>query len=323
MVLTQAQKKWKLLNGVICVYKNAGVSVNHVRNSLVVHICEDLCKLECRPPLDHVYIEGDPTKELSVSVGPKYSDSPLVTGPRYQLEDVRCSWATYLGKDTSGVFVVGINKGTRTARKFHLSRPTRSYHVKGQLGYATDTYFRDGKVVEKATFGHVKQGKLDRVLASVQAAHQKHMFEQAGVDIQSQTAYELASRGMIRPPANTVPLLYNVRCTYFSPPDFTLEVTSINENESYLKTLIHDIGMQLHTCATCTGIHCIRHGLFTLKHALLPKHWHLQHILDNMQECHHLIQETVNNTVENVSPTLVPAEEQISTDRDELQPMSS
>ena len=33
-----------------------------------------------------------------------YADHPLVIGPRYQLDDVRCAWANYLGTHVSGVF---------------------------------------------------------------------------------------------------------------------------------------------------------------------------------------------------------------------------
>jgi len=49
----------------------------------------------------------------------------------------------------------------------------------------------------------------------------------AGVDIQSQKAYELACRGLLRPaadsqPAFSGPVLYDIRCVQFKPPDFTL-----------------------------------------------------------------------------------------------------
>lgn len=53
----------------------------------------------------------------------------------------------------------------------------------------------------------------------------------------------------------------------------------------YLKTLIHDLGMQLHSVATCTQIHCTRYAIFDLNLALLRKHWELQNILDNIEQC--------------------------------------
>nr|CAD7416729.1 unnamed protein product [Timema poppensis] len=65
---------------------------------------KNLCELKCRPPIDHISIEGDPTESLTVLKSPSYADHPLVVGPHYQPCDFRCTWATYLGKDTSGVF---------------------------------------------------------------------------------------------------------------------------------------------------------------------------------------------------------------------------
>lgn len=63
----------------------------------------------------------------------------------------------------------------------------------------------------------------------------------------------------------------------------------INEHEVYLKTLVHDIGMQLHSVATCTSMQCIRYDIFTLEHALLRKHWTLQHLMDSMAENNRLL----------------------------------
>ena len=52
-------------------------------------------------------------------------------------------------------------------------------------------------------------------------------YSAAGVDIQSQEAYELACQGLLRPvadnqPAFAGPVLYDIRCIHFRPPDFTL-----------------------------------------------------------------------------------------------------
>lgn len=64
---------------------------------------------------------------------------------------------------------------------------------------------------------------------------------------------------------------------------------AINEDEMYLKTLVHDLGMQLHSVATCTQILCFQYALFNLDLALLPKHWELQNILDNIEQCHSIL----------------------------------
>lgn len=73
--------------------------------------------------------------------------------------------------------VLGINDGTKLTYKINVARPTRAFKVHGQLGKATDTHFWNGKTVERATYGHVTREKIDRIVAHIQAAHQKTMFE--------------------------------------------------------------------------------------------------------------------------------------------------
>ena len=54
---------------------------------LKVKICDELNQMECRPQRQQVVISGsliDPSNEgLKVEVQPRYSDHPLVVGPRY------------------------------------------------------------------------------------------------------------------------------------------------------------------------------------------------------------------------------------------------
>jgi hypothetical protein len=69
----------------------------------------DLSELESRPPRNHVFIEGNPpsssspSSSLSVHIAPSFADHPLVVGPKYQPEDIRCTWGAHLGKNVSGV----------------------------------------------------------------------------------------------------------------------------------------------------------------------------------------------------------------------------
>ena len=73
--------------------------------------------------------------------------------------------------------MLGVNRGTIHAQKFLQNRPTSVYQVKGIFGLATDTHWDDGKVWEKSTFVHLSKDKMYRVLSSIQASNQKHMFE--------------------------------------------------------------------------------------------------------------------------------------------------
>lgn len=133
--------------------------------------------MHVRPPIKHVFIEGDTTKKLKVFTRPSYADHPLVVGPRYQPKDFKLICVNYLSKDMSGLMICGINNGTSWAHKLKNSKSPTSYRMKGILGKATDTFFITGKIVEKATYNHVKRAGIDKICAFMQTAHQRKMFE--------------------------------------------------------------------------------------------------------------------------------------------------
>ncbi|XP_076352186.1 pseudouridylate synthase TRUB2, mitochondrial [Tachypleus tridentatus] len=282
--ICKAEEAWKLLNGIFCIYKPAGLSIYKVREILVGNIVRDLNSMNVRPPRDYVKIEGSVAsgKGLIVSTIPNYADHMLVTGPRYQPQDVRLTWITFLGRSVSGVVVMAVNRGNRLVFKYRDCKHLRRFELKGKFGLATDSFMEDGRIIENATYDHINQWKIDQVLAAMQASHQAEMFKYSGVSLQSQTAYELASLGLIRPAGKSAPLIYSIRCIHFKPPDFTIELNCINENELYLKQVVHDLGLTLKSCAVCTQIRQTQYGHFTLDHALLRKHWTLEHVLNNI-----------------------------------------
>lgn len=299
-VLTEdATSAWKALNGIICIYKPADVSCHRICNTIAYKISYELNQMKCRPCSDYIQIEGDPMKHLTVIRKENLADHPLVVGPRYDQKDVRCTWSNFLGFNTSGILLMGLQNGTKMAALIRSNKLMRSYRVKGLLGRATDNFYKDGKVVEKTTMGFIKSHHIDRLLSSMQSSHQRKMFNATGVDLQSQTAYELAVKGQVRPVCSETPILYGIKCVDYKPPEFTIEVQCVNEYEMYLKALIHEIGIKLHSAAHCIGIQCIRHSYFNLDNALLQKHWTLQHIFYNMEECRKIINEHENLTKNN------------------------
>ncbi|XP_019696505.1 mitochondrial mRNA pseudouridine synthase Trub2 isoform X2 [Harpegnathos saltator] len=259
--------------------------------------------MHIRPPINHVLIEGSTTEKMKVIVHPSYADHQLVVGPRYQIEDIKLACANYLAKDVSGLMICGINSGNSKIHQLKLCQFPSSYKVRGKLGQATDNFFYTGRIVEKATYKFIKRKTIDKLCASMQAEHQKTMFELCGVDMQSQAAYELATKGLIRPVDKKIPMIYSIKCIDFTPPEFTLEVVSINEDDMYLKSLIHTLGMKLHSVATCTQIQCFQYALFDINLALLKKHWNIQNILDNMEQCDNILNKN-KNLLKQIDPIL-------------------
>lgn len=168
------------------------------------------------------------------------------------------------------------------------------FHVSGRLGVSTEDNFPNSHVVARSTFTHVFPDKIAALASSIQASHQKKMFELCGVDPHSQAAYELAVGGLIRPANNQLPLVYGIKCIHFQRPDFTLEVHAINENEAYLGQLVQEIGIQLHSVAHCTAIRCVRHGHFDVESAVLRGSWTLQGLVNSLELNRQILQEHQN-----------------------------
>lgn len=121
-LITEAPKVWQHLNGIINLYKPAGVSMRKVQLMIATNICRgllnseknfdlltfrtvlDLNQMKVRPPREIVKIEatsGD--SGYIVKQEESLADNILVVGERYQPVDIRSVCSIHLGKFTSGV----------------------------------------------------------------------------------------------------------------------------------------------------------------------------------------------------------------------------
>ena len=157
-----------------------------------------------------------------------------------------------------------------------------------ELGKATDNSFSHGKVLEKSTYEHLKGRPqiLDKLLSSIRSTHQRDAFKQAGVSLQSQQAYELAVKGLIRPlkEHSGYTLIYGLDCVIYKPPQLTLNVTCINESPIYLAEFSAELGLRLKTNAVLNGLQLNRYGPFNTENSLLLKHVSLENVIHNIYQ---------------------------------------
>ncbi|GFS24219.1 tRNA pseudouridine synthase B [Elysia marginata] len=288
-----APTAYRLLDGIFCIYKPAGVPVHKIIHSLKLNLCKDLNALPC---YEHEIVLGQSpvkenlsTKSVALDTEPggitDWSEHRLVLGDRYEDSDFNIHFVDGISKNSTGVLVMSVGKfGRQSLDMIAMSKFLRVYHVKGRLGYATDDFTPSGHFIERTSFKHVSHSKLTRLCAAAQAAHTRQMYNMHGVNPDSQAAYEMAARGIIRPrDRRTMPVLYSIKCIDFQPPDFTLEIHSINETCRYFGQLIHDLAVKLKSTAVCTGIRRLRYGHFDTERALLRQQWHLDDIVDNIR----------------------------------------
>lgn len=218
---------------------------------------------------------------LTATSVPTLTNHRLVCGPAFT--SLKIGVGHRLDAQASGVLVLGVGHGRRLLTDMYNAHLTKDYTVRGLLGKATDDFHEDGRLVEKTTFDHVTREKLDRILAVIQGSHQKALVMYSNLDLQSQEAYEMATRGVLRPMNKSPMLITGIRCLQFAPPEFLLEVQCMHETQQQLRKLVHEIGLELKTTAVCSQVRRTRDGFFTLDDALLRTHWDLHSIQDAIQ----------------------------------------
>ncbi|KAL7891489.1 hypothetical protein AOLI_G00009650 [Acnodon oligacanthus] len=276
---TQAARLLRKLDGLFAVYKPPGVHWKLVRDAVESNLLRAVNSSPPPAPRCQVQFqllssgENSSSRELTVTATrlPALADHPLVTGP--QFHKIRVGVGHRLDAFSSGVLVLGLGNGNTALESLYRSHVTRAYTLEGEFGMATDDFTHSGRVIERTTYGHVTQDKLERVLAMIQGANQKALITYSRVNLRSQDAYDLAVKGMLRPQDKSPPILTGLRCLRFEPPRFTLEVQCVNETQWYLRKLLHEVGLELRTTAVCTKVRRTRDGPFKMEDALTHNHW--------------------------------------------------
>jgi len=276
-----SERLFDKLQGLFCVYKPADMPIGELTDQLKHIFVKGLNDRPCRETESIVKIEETSNE---IYIGQNYADTTQALGARYLRKDIRLNYLHALDTNFSGVQICSINDNHDMLNRIRRMRLLSIYHIQGRLGVATDNFLPHGRVVEKSTHGHVSRFKLERLLCALQRTYQREMYTYLGIDMQSQDAYELAKSGLIRPKdTNTPPIVYYVKCIEFNKPYFTLELHTINERASFLKELIHDIGLRLKTNAICTQMKRIKDGFVGANNALPFVSWNFDEIYQNLK----------------------------------------
>ncbi|XP_049630197.1 pseudouridylate synthase TRUB2, mitochondrial isoform X1 [Suncus etruscus] len=272
------------LHGLFAAYKPPGLKWEHLRETVELQLLKGL-NAGAPPPEPQQRVrfllgplEGSEDKELTLTATsvPSLTNHPLVRGPAFT--SLKIGVGHRLDTPSSGVLVLGVGHGCRLLTHLHDAHVTKDYTVRGLLGKATDDFSETGRLVEKTTYDHITREKLDRILAMVQGSHQKALVKYSNLDLQTQEAYEMAVKGLVRPMTESPMLITGIRCLHFAPPEFILEVQCMHETQKELRRLVHELGLELKSSAVCTQVRRTRDGCFTLAQALLRSHWDLHSI---------------------------------------------
>ena len=282
-IATTPGQIYSCLKGLICLHKPSGMPVGTLLSDLNNRIMKELN--DSNPEYQRRMETNRNIQEQGGLLD--YSSHPLVLGDTFGDQDVELQIVNAVSDFSSGLVLVTVNDLPSTQILQDAILP-KQYILSLILGRATNNSLSHGKVLEKSSFAHLKNRPqiLEKTLAQVRSAHQRDAFKQAGVNIQSQEAYELAVKGLVKPTSEQegYTIVYGLECVDFDLPHVKLKVTCINESPIYLAELCAELGLKLRTNAVLDRLHLLRYGPFSSENSLLLKHVNLQNILYNIND---------------------------------------
>ena len=183
-----------------------------------------------------------------------------------------------LDRDAEGVLAIGVGKDCKRLG-IHLRGGLKKVYVaRGQFGTATDTFDASGHVVESRPCSHVTR---DALVTCLRCQFTGEVLQRppvySALKIGGQHLSDLARAGqpVPRPPPRPV-TIQSVMLDHFELPHFTITVTCLPG--VYVRSIIHDLGIAMATCAHMTALQRTRDGPFELKHCLLREDWTIEKI---------------------------------------------
>ena len=167
----------------------------------------------------------------------------------------------------SGLLVVGVGAGTRLL-EFLEGLPKR-YRFEVRLGVATDTYDLEGRILETRDASLITREQVEAVLPKFRGAISQMPPVYSAIKIQGKRACDRVRAG------ETVVLTpRNVRIDRLEMIGFETGIATIEMDCSkgtYVRTIAHDIGIELGCGAAANNIRRLAVGSFRIENALLPE----------------------------------------------------
>eukprot|EP00080_Pristionchus_pacificus_P000753 PDM60773.1 rps-4 [Pristionchus pacificus] len=243
----------KALNGLLCVYKPADLSLNALKKNILKRICTQ--------------------------------------GETFRTEDLRVEELHQLETASSGVCVFGVNDGVDQLEELRSQQWANQWRIECVLGRETHKHEIKGKVTRKEAFDHVNKQKVKKLLTKVIGDYRRMSFELAEVEMQSSEAFQIASRGIPRPKLPGSQMVVGLKMLLFKLPYLAVSIDSIGETDAWLRCMVNEFGLALDT--TASPVRLIRRsiGPFRAEHTVLERQLSLQNIVDNISLTSRLVKE--------------------------------
>lgn len=164
----------------------------------------------------------------------------------------------------TGVLPTCFGQGTRVIQ--FLTNSSKTYVAEIELGIATDTFDREGKVIQRGDPRAVTAAQIEEALAAFHGSIQQVPPIYSALKHHGRRYYELARAGIpIRPKPRQVEIT-SLELMSCELPLVTIKVEC--GKGTYIRSLAHDLGQHLGCCGHLRNLTRLRCGPFHIEDAL-------------------------------------------------------
>jgi tRNA pseudouridine55 synthase len=164
----------------------------------------------------------------------------------------------------TGVLPICFGQATRVTQ--FLTDSSKTYLAQVELGITTDTFDRQGEIIERGDPGGITVTRIEETLTNFQGIINQVPPAYSALKHQGRRSYELARAGIpIKLKPRQVEIL-NLELLNYQPPLITINVDC--SKGTYIRSLAHDIGQHLGCGAHLKNLTRLRCGPFSIEDTL-------------------------------------------------------
>ena len=188
----------------------------------------------------------------------------VVARVRKLLKQKRVGHAGTLDPLASGVLPICVGQATRVAE--FLSESGKAYQAVVVFGTATDTYDAEGTVTATASTSEITFHMIEEAIEHFRGPLMQYPPRYSAIKIQGQPAYKRARAGETIELEPRSVVIYSLEILEWNPPRLTLNIEC--SKGTYIRSLAHDLGIQVGCYAYLDSLIRTRSGPFTLSESI-------------------------------------------------------
>ena len=183
---------------------------------------------------------------------------------RKLLKQRRVGHAGTLDPLASGVLPICAGQATRVAE--YLSESGKAYQAGIEFGTDTDTYDAEGTITATASTAELTLNMIEGALEQFRGPQMQYPPLYSAIKIQGQAAYKRARAGEAIELKPRPIIIYALEILEWLPPRLTLAIDC--SKGTYIRSLAHDLGLQVGCYAHLEKLVRTRSGPFTLSDSM-------------------------------------------------------